>query len=67
LHQCARQRQQAAAGERGGNARAAQLGEDLLGQLRVAGQRTGDQAECERSGRGQREQQQFACRGQSGP
>jgi hypothetical protein len=57
LHQGACQRQQATAGEGGGDARAAQLGEDLQRQAAVVGQRTSDQAECERGGRGEAEQQ----------
>jgi len=47
LHQRACQRQQAAAGEGGGNAWAAQFGEDLQGQFAVVWQRTGGQAERE--------------------
>jgi hypothetical protein len=59
LHQGPGHRQQSAAGESRRHARAAQLGEDLPGQLAVVRQRAGEQPEGDRQQRGQDQQGEF--------
>ncbi|MHB8982252.1 hypothetical protein [Thiobacillus sp.] len=67
MHQRAGEREQAAAGEGRGDARTTQLGQNLEREFAVVGQRARGQAERERRGRRETQQQQPGRGRQGGP